>query len=393
MFRQMTMVLAAAGMLYGATADVDVLRTQARKALKRARAEDSFADLAAAEDAVRQALKIAPDDFETRKMEVETLLARHRFKEALEKAKSLNQETPDDVPGWGLVSDAALALGDYTEAEHSAQWMLNLRSTNVGGLERGARLRELFGDIAGAREFWESALHLQLTDDEERARIATRWASLERRSGRASQAEAQLRQVLGSVPDYQPALAEMARLRMEQHKYADAVEILEQRYKKVQRPGVEFELAGALQLAGREADARRAFQEFEKAAVAVTDEPYNYNHELVLYYCDWAPNASEALRVAKAEAGRRQDVDTLDALAWALYGVGQTAEARKQIDKALAVGLKEAPVFYHAGAIAAKLDDGLAAAKYFNEAMAADPESAAAGQAQDALKRLVSHAN
>jgi len=348
-----TMILAAisAFALYGA-ADVDVFTQRARTSLKQARSADSAAALTDAQDAVRQALALQPENREPRKLEVRVLLAQHRFAEAFEKAKPLNRDMPDDVEAWGLVSDAALNLGDYAEAERTAQWMLRLRSTNVGGLQRGARLRELFGDDDGAREFWQTALRLSLTDQEERAWLATQLASLMRRMGHAGEAEALLRQVLNVNPDYQPAEAEQARALVVQRKYPDAVATLEARYKKVTRPDVRFELAGALQLAGREAEAHAAYQEFERAALAVVNEPYNYNHELVRYYTDCAPNATEALRIAQIEAARRHDVDTLDAYAWALYKSGNADEARKQMGRALAVGTKEAAYLSHAETIA-----------------------------------------
>ena len=373
--------------------DVATLNLRARTSLKQARATDSAASLADAADAVRQALQLAPKDFEARKLEVKVLLAQHRFREALDRARPLNHGTPDDVEAWGLVSDAALGLGDYTEAERSAQWMLNLRSTNVGGLERGARLRELFGDNDGAREFWESAMRLTLADEEQRAWLATQLASLIRRTGHATQAETLLRQILEAVPAFQPAVAEMAGVRMQQHQYADAVEMLRDRYRKVPRPDVQFELARALQMAGHQDEAAEAYQDFERAARAVIDAPCNNNHQLVLYYTDHAPNPAEALRIAKIEIARRQDVDTLDAYAWALSASGDPSEAQKQLDKALAVGLRDASFFYHAGVIASRLKDSPAAFRYFNDSLSVSPESEAANAARVALKEVTPRAD
>ena len=374
-------------------AQVDSLKLRARTSLKQARASDSANSLADAEEAIHQALQLAPDDFEGRKLEVKVLLARRQYREALERARPLNHGTPDDVEAWGLVSDAALGLGDYTEAERSAQWMLNLRSTNVGGLERGARLRELFGDNDGARQFWESALRLNMADEEQRAWLATQLASLNRRTGRADQAETLLRQVLEALPAYQPALAEMARVRMQQHQYASAAAMLRERYQKVSRPDVQFEFARALQMAGRDAEAQTAYQDFERGARAVIDAPCNYNRELVLYYTDRAPRPAEALRVAKIEMARRQDVETLDAYAWALYASGDLAEAQRQMDKALAVGLRDASFFYHAGAIASKRKDVSAAVRYFNDSLSVSAESETAGAARGALKEMNPHAD
>ncbi|MGC9945050.1 MAG: tetratricopeptide repeat protein [Bryobacteraceae bacterium] len=381
-------LLAFVAVLTLSAADVDVLNLRARTSLKQARAADSAASLADAEDAVHNALQLAPDDFEARKLEVKVLLARRQFREALDRARPINHGTPDDVEAWGLVSDAALGLGDYSEAEHSAQWMLNLRSTNVGGLERGARLRELFGDNDGAREFWESAMRLTLADEEQRAWLATQMASLIRRTGHAGQAESLLRQVLSAVPGYQPALAEMARVLMQQHRYDDAVTLLRERYQKVPRPDVQFELARALQMAGRATEAQTAYQAFERAARTAIDAPYNYNHELAAYYTDRALNPAEALRIAKIEMARRQDVETLDAYAWALQASGDLAQAQTQMDRALAVGLRDASFFYRAGAIASQRKDAPAATRYFNDSLAVSPESDAANAARGALKEM-----
>ncbi len=350
-FSKSVAVAAIGALTLWAASDVDSLNQRARASLKQARAADSAASLADAAEAVHQALQLSPDDFTARKLDVRVLLAQHRFREALERARPLNQGTPDDVEAWGLVSDAALGLGDYAEAERTAQWMLNLRSTNIGGLQRGARLRELFGDNDGAREFWESAFRLALADEEERAWIATQLASLNRGTGRIAQAEGLIRQILQAQPDYQPALAEMARVRMEQHRYAEAARMFEARYKKVPRPDVQYELAEALRMAGQDTEAQAAYKEFERAARAAIDAPYNYNRELVLYYTDRAPNAAEALRVAKIEAARRQDVATLDAYAWALYASGNLVESRKQMDKVLAVGVRDAAYLAHAKAV------------------------------------------
>jgi hypothetical protein len=63
------------------------------------------------------------------------------------------------------------------------------------------------------------------------------------------------------------------------------------------------------------------------------------------------------------------------------------------MDKALAVGLRDASFFYHAGAIASKLKDASAAARFFNDALTVSAESEAADAARGALKELTPHAD
>ena len=77
----------------------------------------------------------------------------------------------------------------------------------------------------------------------------------------------------------------------------------------------------------------------------------------------------KALDLAKQEFQWRHDVFTLDAYAWALHENGQEAEARKQIETALAVGIRDASLLRHAGEIAAKIGDTFAAESYLKQSV------------------------
>ena len=74
--------------------------------------------------------------------------------------------------------------------------------------------------------------------------------------------------------------------------------------------------------------------------------------------------------MAKQEFSWRHDVYTLDAYAWALHVNGQDAEARKQMETALSVGIRDAKMLDHAGEIALQLGDRTAAERYLEESAA-----------------------
>ena len=99
-------------------------------------------------------------------------------------------------------------------------------------------------------------------------------------------------------------------------------------------------------------------------------------------------DSAEALRIARIQIAKRHDVATLDAYAWALHCNGQDAEAQNQIAKALAVGIRDAAIFYHAGAIAEGLKDNLAAVRYLKASLELNPSSEAAPAAREALEKL-----
>jgi tetratricopeptide (TPR) repeat protein len=325
---------------------------------------------AQAEDAVKKSLEIAPNNFDAAKIRVSILLGEHEYPAALEAAKTLNKRVPDDVMVYGLLTDADVELGNYKDAEDSAQWMLNLRPGNLPALTRAARLRELFGDAEGAYELMELAYQsTSPTETGERASILTQMGHLRLASGSTDAAEKLFQQALAALPSNPSALGNLAQVRITQKRYAEAVVLLQQRYQGATHAEYLYDLAETLQLAGRDAEARKAFADFEAKSLAESSRKDNSNRKLVFYYADHAHRPARALEVAKQEYAWRHDVYTLDAYAWALHVNGQDAEARKQIEAALAVGIRDSTIFAHAGEIALKLGDRAAAQNYLQEAV------------------------
>lgn len=322
------------------------------------------------EEALKKSFSLLPGNFEGRKIQVVILLSRHEFARARDQARVLNRQTPDDVLVYGYVADAGMQLGDYEEAEQAAQWMLDLRPGNIPGLMRGADLRTVYGDIEGANEFLVQAYQeAPPSETAELAAILTQVADLQLMSGQVLGADKTLQQALATFPEYPPALVSLARVRMAQHEYAKAADLLRQRNQRPPRPEIVYMLAKALQDAGRRDEARAAYADFEQKALAQTNNSDNANRELVFYYADHAHKPAEALRIARLEMAKRHNVNTLDAYAWALYVNGEFAEARAQLNKALAVGIRDATFFYHAGKISSKLNDEAATEHYFRQSL------------------------
>jgi tetratricopeptide (TPR) repeat protein len=322
-----------------------------------------------AEQALQQSFAISPGNLDGARIQVWLLLGKHEFASALDEATRLNKKIPDDVMVYGFLTDANVELGKYADAEKSAQWMLNLRGANVPSLTRAAYLRELFGDDEGAIELMEMALRsVSPTEVEDRAWIITQIAHLKLASGKPVQAEELLQQALTDFPGYHYALSNLAKVRIQQKRYDEAVRLYRQRYDAAPHAENLYDLADALELAGKHEEAAKAFAEFEQKSLAESSKADNSNHELVLYYADHAKQPQKALEVAQREYARRQDVFTLDCYAWALYTNGKYPEAQVQIQRALAVGIQDAKMLRHAGEIALKTGDQAAAQKYLRQA-------------------------
>jgi tetratricopeptide (TPR) repeat protein len=356
---------------------------------RRARETSDPAYYARALDTLAEAEKLSPGDYQVGRTRAWTLLGQHRFAEARDEAKALNRRAPDDVLVYGLLGDAHLELGEYAEAEEALQWMMNLRPGNVPALTRGAYFRELTGDVDGALEFMNSAFDRTSPDEvEDRAWIATQIAHLCLSTGRVAEAEAAAEKALELFPGYHYALAQLAGVRTAQGRHGDAAALMRRRYEQAPHPENLYDVARALARAGRTAEARQAFAEFEVKARGEMAGADNCNRELSAYYADEGRRPAEALRVAEQELSRRRDVLTLSAHAWALSAVGRSAEAWKEMESAIAVGTKDARMLYQAGVIAARAGDRAAAKRYLDESLRVNATSEVAALAKQARKRL-----
>jgi Tfp pilus assembly protein PilF len=130
-----------------------------------------------------------------------------------------------------------------------------------------------------------------------------------------------------------------------------------------------------------------AYSEFEAKALRAMNTENNANKELVFYYLGRGNKPAEALRIAEQEAGKRHDVYTLDAYAWALCGNGRYDEAQKQISSALAVGISDAEMLYHAGVIAEKHREYSSAVRYLKGSLELNPLLEVSVEAREALVR------
>ena len=318
---------------------------------------------------VEQALLIDPTNFGALKAQAWILLGKHEFAKALTLATTLNTRSGDDPMVYGFLSDANTELGNYEAAEKATQWMLDLRPGGIPALTRAAHLRELFGDPEGALELLLMAYNqLGHSESENRAWILVQISHVHLSQGKLEDSERIANQALSTFPNYHYALGQLAKVRRAQKRYSESAVLEQKRFDAAPHPENQFVLAQALELAGQKEQAKHMFEEFERNATAEMNGADNANHELIFYYADHARKPQKALKVARLEFERRQDLHTRHAYAWALHTSGNHAEAKKHMDSALAVGIRNAEFYTHAASIARSLKDGPSARAYEQKA-------------------------
>ncbi len=326
--------------------------------------------------ALDRGLKLDPQDFQLLRTQVAVMLARHEFVKAREQATVLHHHTPDDAMTYGYIAEADIAIGNYPEAETNVQWMFNLRNNNIPALLLGAELRTLYGDSPGAIEFLNLAYsETSPAEVEELAWIANRiaWTLIE--SGQFDSAERTLEQAEQLFPNYPYTMENLAEVRMAQNRASDAAQLWMQAAKLDPNPHVLYQLARAQEASGKSAEPRATYAEFEKKASDPVTATAESRVDLILMYAATPANAAKALTLGQQEITARQDVWTLDAYAWALYANAKYQDADTAEKKAIAVGVRSAQIFDHAGHIAQKLNHGTEATKDFTLAVQTDSAS------------------
>lgn len=326
-----------------------------------------------AEACARVALEIAPEDPRASALVGLVRLDAHEFRAARDVAEALLARDPKDPSALGILSDAALELGDVPAASHAAQRLMD-HSPGFGAYARASYLRWLHGDEQGAVQLARSAIDSAGDPNEldMRAWTLVQAAQLFWHRGDHDGAEAGYRMALDVRSDYAPALLGIGKVQAARAQYREAAESLQ----RALSAHADVETAGLLrQVLDRLGDA---------AAVARHDAMIEQlgRHDrraLALHYANRRIEPARAIELARAELAVRGDIYTEDALGWALYASGQLAEAERHAERALRLGTRDAQLLYHLGAIRLGLGKSTDARQLLEQALRQNPRFDPAG--------------
>jgi tetratricopeptide (TPR) repeat protein len=284
-------------------------------------------------------------------------LASHQFAAARDTAKKLRTLAPGKSFSFGILGDALLELGDYSAAAEAYEKLAHAEEGSIDSETRLARLAVVRGELDAAREHFSNALKAikDLTPPVPQllAWCCVQLGQLYFGRGDWENAEKQYQAALGALPDYWAALDHVAELRAAQENYPQAIALYEKVIARVPRPELCQALGDLYAFAGKPAEAKlwheRAAAIYLKAA---EHGEALYWHHLAGFYSDSVEKPDEALKWARKDLEMRHSIFAHDSMAWALYRNGQFAEASVEMKKALALGTKDAHLFFHASMIA-----------------------------------------
>lgn len=285
----------------------------------------------------------------------------HKFKEA----ESLARKLIGQRGYWyeyGLLGDALMEQGRLDDAEQAYQSMMNQRP-GPQAYSRAAHLRWLKCDLPGAIEMAQLTVVTYGHGNNEPANWAkTRLGFYLLLGGDFSGAGQIIDHTLTLNNNYAPALYIKGRLELAQNNPETAITVLNRAVDLDPAPEYLWTLLEALVVAEKYQQATLIKTQFEKNAAVQDPRAY------ALYLATSGHNKTIALQLASEQLKQRQDIFSLDAIAWALFVNNQISSAVKYMQNALANGTHHARLYYHAALIFLADNNHSQAGKWFAKA-------------------------
>ena len=328
-----------------------------------------------AEAALRTALSRNPEHVPAMLALSSLCLRRHVFTEAMKWADEAVRLDPEQAAALAARGDVRLEVGRLAEARADYQRVLE-KVPGLAAQSRLARLQFLEGHPTEAAAALEQALAEAPSGvrPETLAQVELQLGELRFRSGDYDRAAGLYQQARLHAPELPVVLDHQAELQAARGEAATARELFETLASRTRRPEYRQAVGDILKSAG-EAEAARPWHEqaLQGYLEAAEREDPRYDHHLATFFSDVNRDAAAAVKWARRDFARRETAFTMDSLAWALHLNGEKAEARQLLDRALASGIQDAQLFFHAAIIALAEGDKPAGQQWLARAAAVNP--------------------
>ncbi|MEA2141730.1 MAG: hypothetical protein QOI64_160 [Solirubrobacteraceae bacterium] len=300
-----------------------------------------------ADRALRRALALDPGNAAALTERGALRLARHDFAGALRDGLRARRRAPDAVRPYGVVVDANVELGRLPAAAQTLQRMIDLKP-DLAAYARVSYLRELRGDLRGARRAIRLAAESGAATPENAAYIQTLLGDLELGQGRPAAAQRAYDEALRRFPGHVRAQAGSARVAAARGDLPAAIRMLRRVVERLPLPEYSIALGEAELAAGRRAAARRDLALVRAQEQLLRGAGVDTDVETALFEADHGDPA-RAVELARAAWRAAPSLRSADALGWALTRAGRPAAGLAWGRRALAPGGRDPSLLYHAG--------------------------------------------
>ncbi len=302
--------------------------------------------------------------------------ARHDFKGAIRLAKQTNLN--DDA--LATLVTANLALGNIKEANIAADKLV-AHSSSVGSLTLQALVKVSQGKDTQAIETFQKALATEEPEETGSSVSArTLLGRLYLKRGQIKLAEGLYKEALRVLPQYSPAVLNLAELEVRRGDYQAAEKLYSQFFITSQRAPTVYDhimLRGMARVKDLQGNSSEAQKWRSKAETRLRQDLTSFGHKRelarLLIEKGREQDLVEALSLMQSDLQNRHDAETFDTLAWAFSSLGRWGEAQQAMKEAMKSGIRDAGMFYRAGTIEQNLGNQATATAFFKQAQETDP--------------------
>jgi tetratricopeptide (TPR) repeat protein len=369
----------------------------ANQYIRQARETGDVSGYQRAEEALKKSLALLPKYSSANTSLASVYYSQHEFRKALDLAQKEYDRNPKNTQALVIVADAQLSLGNYQEAESIYQ---RLSETDITPplLARIAALEELKGNPEEGLALMRRAAGEGLKAGGTKEGVAwyiLRVADMYFNLGRYQQAGGYYRAALRVFDNYPLALVGLGKVNAAQGHFDEAIAYYQRAINIIPQPDYLAALGDLYTIMDQPDQAQSQYKTVEYIGQLAEINRQVYNRQLANFYSDHNMKPKVALGLALAELKLRKDIYGYDAAAWAEYKNENYKQAQMYMDEALALGTRDARLYYHAGMIARALDDDRRAREYLEQALAINPRFSIldSERARAALEALRATAN
>jgi tetratricopeptide (TPR) repeat protein len=356
----------------GAGSDPSALARTGLDYLQRARETSDSRDYARADLVLRQASAIEPDNLYALHGLGSLALSRHDFRRALALGRRAQRLSPTTARTYGVIGDALVEVGRYDEAFRAYDRMAALKP-GLPAYARVSHARELLGDTRGAVEAMQLAVDAAGAQAEPLAWSRVQLGKLYFSRGRLGLAARECRGALAAFPAYPQALDALARVEAAHGRLGRAIALERQATERAPLPELVGFLGDLYRAQGRPRLARKQYGLVGAIQRLLIANGVKSDLETALFDVDHSLRLDSALVRARRAQRERPSVQADDVLSWALARTGRCGEALRHSKRALRLGTRDAPTFFHRGMIERCLGRHGEARQWFGRALALNP--------------------
>ena len=299
-------------------------------------------------------------------------LARHDFGEAYAFGRTAVRLAPDTARNYGVLGDALIELGRYSEAFRAFDRMSALRP-DLASYSRVSYARELLGRNDAARRAMKLALDAAGGQPEPTAWVHTQLGKLAWNQGQLDDARAHYRAAISVFPGYVFALEPLALVEEAKGNRRVALSLARRAAEALPLPQTVATLGDLYARRGQTRAAERRYGLVGAIERLLAANGVRTDLETALFDVDHGIRPGRSLALARRHGARARASTATTCSPGRSRAKGRCGEALVHSKRALRLGTRDALKYFHRGMIERCLGNQASARDWFGRALRLNP--------------------